>query len=162
MGTPTIRPTLQQDSFFARTSKNWPARYPRTSPASTRASSKATAEVPPQVPRPRRRSPLQQGAHRPRQRRCKPRRRLHLQEQRHTQVVRSISRGPQADAGLLPQHPKQLKATSAPAAVDTSNGTNAAAQAAAAATSNALKGGHFAFCVHPQKEHTYIGHNVEL
>ena len=27
---------------------------------------------------------------------------------------------------------------------------------------NALKGGHFAFCVHPQKEHTDIGHNVEL
>jgi len=32
------------------------------------------------------------------------------------------------------QHLQQLKATSAPAAVDTSNGTNAAAQAAAAAT----------------------------
>ena len=34
----------------------------------------------------------------------------------------------------LAQHLQQLKATSAPAAVDTSNGTNAAAQAAAAAT----------------------------
>jgi hypothetical protein len=27
---------------------------------------------------------------------------------------------------------------------------------------NALKRGHFAFCVHPQKEHTDIEHNVEL
>jgi hypothetical protein len=52
--------------------------------------------------------------------------------------------------------------TSAPAVVDTSNGAKAATQAAAAATLNALKGGHFAFCEHPQKEHTDIGHNVEL
>jgi hypothetical protein len=136
MGILTTRPTLQRDSLFARTSKSWPTRYPRTSTASTRAGSKTTAEVPHSSSKATAEPPPS----------TRPR----------------TSQGLQADAGLLPQHLKQLKASSAPAAVDTSNSANAATQAAAAATLNALRGGHFAFCVHPQKEHTDIGHNVEL